>query len=63
MLIDRKIVIGLGIGLSILATTAFADDQPSVLNGVVSGNIGAVTKYIYRGGELYRVCRRLFYLS
>ncbi len=50
MLIDRKIVIGLGIGLSILATTAFADDQPSVLNGVVSGNIGAVTKYIYRGG-------------
>lgn len=38
------------LGLGCLGTATFANDANVVANGVVSGNLGVVTKYVYRGG-------------
>lgn len=50
MLLQNKLIWVMGVGTALLSTVAFGENNKIFANGEWSGNIGVVTKYVYRGG-------------
>lgn len=50
MLLQKKLIWVVGFGAALLSTVVFGENNKIFANGELSGNIGVVTQYVYRGG-------------